>query len=185
MIQPVRVPNAHNRLEARWIALGAAALVLLVAAMVAFSAFNAPKAQPVTNLDSEMLRVAKGLYCPVCPSTPLDVCETQACVQWRALIKEKLANGETETDIRAYFVAQYGERVLGAPPAEGFNVSAYIFPFILLIAGAAFLTVTMRRWQQSRALQMAAAPEAPNDAETPSVAPELAERIRREMEERE
>lgn len=185
MIQPARVPNSHGRLEARWIALGAAALVLIVAAVVAFSALNAPKAQPIANLDSEMLRVAKGLYCPVCPSTPLDVCETQACVQWRALIKEKLGNGETEADIRAYFVAQYGERVLGAPPAEGFNVSAYIFPFILLIAGAAFLIVTMRRWQLSRTAQIAAEPAAATDAETPSVAPELAERIRREMKERE
>ncbi|MBI5877953.1 MAG: cytochrome c-type biogenesis protein CcmH [Chloroflexi bacterium] len=184
MIQPVRATNARSRLEARWVALGAAALVVIVAAVIGFSMLSAPKT-PVTavNLDAEMLRVAKGLYCPVCPSTPLDVCETQACVQWRALIREKLANGESEQDIRAYFVAQYGERVLGAPPAEGFNISAYVFPFILLIAGLAFLTVTMRRWQLSRAALAAAEPEASD--EQPAVAPDVAKRIRREMKERE
>lgn len=183
MIQPAPLSNPQRHIDARWLAAGAAALVLVLAAALGFSLLNAPKVQPSANLDSEMLRVAKGLYCPVCPSTPLDVCETQACVQWRALIREKLANGESEAQIRAYFVAQYGERVLGAPPAEGFNVSAYVFPFILLIAGAAFLVVTMRRWQLSRAALRTAEPAA--DDEPPSVAPELAERIRRELKERE
>ncbi len=184
MIQPAPLSNPQRRIDARWLAAGAAAIVLVLAAVLGFSLLSAPKAQPAANLDSEMLRVAKGLYCPVCPSTPLDVCETQACVQWRALIREKLANGESEAQIRAYFVAQYGERVLGAPPAEGFNISAYVFPFILLIAGAAFLAVTMRRWQQSRAALKTAEPAAGAD-EPPSVAPEYAERIRRALKERE
>ncbi|MBE3068018.1 MAG: cytochrome c-type biogenesis protein CcmH, partial [Chloroflexi bacterium] len=60
--------------------------------------------------DDDINRVAKKLYCPVCPNTPLDVCETQACQDWRAQIHDQLAAGWTEQQVIDYFVAQYGER---------------------------------------------------------------------------
>lgn len=91
------------------------------------------------DLDAQTLQVAKGLYCPVCPGTPLDVCETQACQQWRALIKEKLGQGETPAQIEAYFISQYGERVLGAPRAQGLNLVVYLLPAFAVSAGAALL----------------------------------------------
>jgi cytochrome c-type biogenesis protein CcmH len=98
------------------------------------------------NLDDETNRIAKTLYCPVCPNTPLDVCSTQACAQWRALIKEMLQQGKTEEQIRAYFVQQYGDVVLGAPPAQGFNWLAYILPAIGIVLGAAIAWFTVRQW---------------------------------------
>lgn len=193
MIQPVPATPAQPNSSRRWIVAGATLLLVVLAALLGAAALGAtaPVKTPPADLDGEMLRVAKGLYCPVCPSTPLDVCETQACVQWRALIKEKLAAGESEQQIRAYFVAQYGERVLGAPPAEGFNLGAYVFPFILLIVGAVFLYVTMRRWQALRTAQAtAAAPvrgaqDAPPAEPPSSISPEMAERIRLALKERE
>lgn len=91
------------------------------------------------DLDAQTLQVSKGLYCPVCPGTPLDACETQACQQWRALIKEKLSQGETPAQIEAYFIAQYGERVLGAPRAQGLNLVVYALPAFAVSTGAALL----------------------------------------------
>ena len=46
--------------------------------------------------DDDVNAVAKKLYCPVCPNTPLDVCETQACEDWRAQIRDQLAAGWNE-----------------------------------------------------------------------------------------
>ncbi|MBI4671226.1 MAG: cytochrome c-type biogenesis protein CcmH [Chloroflexi bacterium] len=134
--------------------------------------------QPSPNVDDEVLRISKSLYCPVCTGVPLDVCETQACVQWRALIREKLLAGESEAQIRQYFIAQYGERVLGAPPPEGFNLSAYILPVLVLLIGAVILFWTARGWLKR-----------PQTANVPSTAPqvpsEYAERIARELKARE
>jgi len=157
----------------RWFALGALALAI-------FLAMNAPRVlAQAPNVDNEVLRIAKGLYCPVCPATPLDVCSTQACVQWRDLIKQKLLAGENEEQIRAYFVAQYGERVLGAPPPEGFNLGAYLLPFLLLLAGGGALFFTLRDWVQSRAH---ASPETLTPA---AMGSEYAARIAQELKERE
>ena len=57
--------------------------------------------------DDEVNDVAQELYCPVCENTPLDVCGTQACADWRELIRTKLAQGETAQDVYAYFARQY------------------------------------------------------------------------------
>lgn len=159
----------------RWFALGALGVALAV-----FFAMNTPRAFAQSpNVDSEVIRIAKNLYCPVCPATPLDVCSTQACVQWRDLIKQKLVAGENEDQIRAYFVAQYGDRVLGAPPPEGFNLGAYLLPLLLLLAGGGVLFFTLRGWVKSRA---SASPEMPAPA---AIGGEYAARIARELAERE
>lgn len=116
-------------------------------AMLAF--FVAPRTgnygTPSANLDVEMMRVAKGLYCPVCPGVPLDVCDTQACQQWRGLIREKLGEGQTQSQIEAYFEEQYGQRVLGAPRAEGINILVYALPAFAVAAGAALLYLFAQR----------------------------------------
>lgn len=113
---------------------------------------------PMGDLNAQTLQVAKGLYCPVCAGTPLDVCETQACQQWRELIKEKLSQGQTPSEIQSYFVAQYGERVLGAPRAQGLNLIVYLLPAFAVSAGAAMLYLfAARRVKNAPALAPTAA----------------------------
>lgn len=96
-------------------------------------------AQTPAPSDDEVNRVAKQLYCPVCENVPLDVCPTQACAQWRATIREKLAQGWTEQQIRDFFAEQYGARVLASPPATGLSVLVWILPPLAVAAGAVIL----------------------------------------------
>lgn len=162
----------HWILLLAFIALGLIifAFLLLVTAPPAI----APTKAPAASLDDETVRVAQNLYCPVCPGVPLDVCETQACQQWRALIRQKLAAGETPEQIEQYFVAQYGERVLGAPRPEGFNLAVYVAPAAAILVGALILLIAARRWMGTHAV--AATLPAPD---------EYRERIERELKESE
>ncbi len=97
--------------------------------------------------DDEVNAVAQQLYCPVCENVPLDVCPTQACEQWRATIREKLASGWDEQQIKDYFVEQYGARVLATPPAEGLNWLVYVLPPLALVFGAYLVFRAVRTWQ--------------------------------------
>ena len=106
-------------------------------------------AQSPTPTDDEVNRIAHQLYCPVCENTPLDVCPTEACRQWRELIRQKLEQGWTEGQIKQYFVVQYGSRVLGEPPASGFNWLIYLLPPILILLGAFVLFCVLRSWTQT------------------------------------
>jgi cytochrome c-type biogenesis protein CcmH len=99
--------------------------------------------------DDEVNAIAKQLYCPVCENIPLDVCPTVACEQWRATIREKLSEGWNESQIKDYFVAQYGDRVLATPPATGLNVLVYILPPVAFLIGAAVLFRAVRSWRSA------------------------------------
>lgn len=110
--------------------------VLLLALILFGLTLGSVKAQNPTPSDNEVNAIAKQLYCPVCENIPLDVCPTQACAQWRELIREKLAAGWSEQQIKDYFAAQYGDRVLAQPPTRGLNWVVYILPPVLFMVGA-------------------------------------------------
>lgn len=95
----------------------------------------AQQATPVPVSDDQVNTVAKDLFCPVCENTPLDVCPTKACEEWRQLIREKLSLGWSPNQITDYFAAQYGDRVLGAPPARGLNWLVYVIPPLIILVG--------------------------------------------------
>jgi cytochrome c-type biogenesis protein CcmH len=98
-------------------------------------------------------------------------------VQWRDLIRQKLAAGEKPEQIINYFQATYGDRVLQEPPRGGFTGLVWILPFVGLVAGVAILVVVLRRMTaQPAPVQSEAAPSEPAD--------EYRERLERELKER-
>lgn len=100
-------------------------------------------AQAPTPSDDDVNRVAKQLYCPVCESTPLDVCPTEACRQWRDLIRTMLAEGKSDAEIKQYFVEHYGARVLAEPPNK---FVSYLVPGVIILAGALLLLRGFQMW---------------------------------------
>lgn len=133
--------------------------------------------------DDEVNAVAKQLYCPVCENTPLDVCPTQACKDWRELIRQQLSDGWSEQQVLDYFAATYGPQVLAQPPINGFSALVWILPVIGLAGGGVFLWRLLRRWQTHPSL-----PAKPTEVEaatpTPDIAPEMLARIEQEVETR-
>lgn len=122
---------------------------LIFAILMALLIFGGALAQnptplPVTVNDNQVNEVAKELFCPVCENIPLDVCPTQACTQWRDLIRLRLSEGWSKDQIKSYFAQQYGDRVLGVPPAVGLNLLVYILPPLVILAGV-FVVVRVLR----------------------------------------
>lgn len=103
---------------------------------------------PRQPTDDEVNAVAKQLYCPVCENIPLDVCPTLACEQWRGVIRDKLAAGWDEEQIKTYFVNQYGDRVLATPPVRGLNWLVYIIPPVVILAGIVLLYRAFSAWKK-------------------------------------
>lgn len=123
-------------------------------ALLTFTSFTIAFAQsgnPPT--DDEVNAIAHKLYCPVCENTPLDVCPTDACKDWRELIRTMLAEGKTEDQILQHFKEQYGARVLAEPPKEGFYWLVYILPPAIILVGAFILIRAMREWTKSQATE--------------------------------
>ena len=99
--------------------------------------------------DDEVNAIASQLFCPVCQNTPLDICPTQACRQWRELIRQMLAEGKTAAEIKQYFVSYYGASVLSEPPRSGINWLIYIVPPVAFLIGVFLLFMAFRTWKKS------------------------------------
>jgi cytochrome c-type biogenesis protein CcmH len=121
------------------------ALAILFAFSLGFIVNFTASAQGPTPTDDDVNRIAKQLYCPVCESTPLDVCPTEACRQWRDLIRTMLTQGKSEAEIKQYFVEQYGARVLAEPPNR---LVAYLVPAVAILLGAFLLFRGFQMWMK-------------------------------------
>ncbi len=125
-------------------------LLIIMALAIGFTivVVKVASAQQPTPSDDEVNAIASQLYCPVCENTPLDVCPTTACHDWRELIRQMLADGKTPDEIKQYFVDHYGARVLGKPPAAGFNWLIYVVPPVVFLLGIFLLVQAFRLWRR-------------------------------------
>lgn len=91
--------------------------------------------------------VAKELICQCGCNNVLGVCEmTGWAVPAKELIQEKIDQGLNKEQVLAYFVEEYGTKILAAPPKKGFNLIAWIMPFAVIGAGAILILLLLRVW---------------------------------------
>jgi cytochrome c-type biogenesis protein CcmH len=140
--------------------------LILLACAIALAAAPSAFGQPPPNaadLEAE-------LVCPVCETT-LDQSNAPVARQMKLFIRERIAAGDTEQEIKDALVADFGPRVLATPPKSGFGLLAWLLP--LGAVGVAALVVGSLVWAWSRR-RPAAAAEQPLD-------PELERRLDEEL----
>jgi cytochrome c-type biogenesis protein CcmH len=59
---------------------------------------------------------------------------------------DQLAEGHSPEEVKAYFIARYGEWVLLEPDPRGFNLFVYIVPVLGLLFGGGLVAMALRRW---------------------------------------
>jgi len=114
------------------------------------------------------------VMCPTCKTT-LDQSTAPIANRIRRYISARIAAGDTKSEIKRKLVLQFGPSVLAEPSKHGFNLLAWVLPFVALGLGAAVLAWLVWRWSRRR------------EAETPAVAgaasldPELERRLDDEL----
>jgi cytochrome c-type biogenesis protein CcmH len=93
----------------------------------------------------------------------------------REFIRARIEAGDSEGEIEAALVDQFGEAVLASPPKEGFNLLAWVLPLAGGAVAVAAVAVALRRWSRTR-------PEAsPVAKAAPALDPDLERRIDEEL----
>lgn len=141
--------------------LSAAALSLIVLA-----ALVPPAAASAANQRASLTDIENDVMCVVC-NTPLAVSQSPQADAERQFIRNLIAKGQTKGQIERALVAQYGPSVLALPPAHGFNLTVYVLPPAILVAGIAALAVVLPRWRR----RARAAPGVTADGAAPDLDP--------------
>ncbi|HSJ24283.1 MAG TPA: cytochrome c-type biogenesis protein [Longimicrobiales bacterium] len=99
-----------------------------------------------TLIDRQTREISSQLRCVVCQGLSLQDSPSQLAQEMRAIVREKLEEGMTPAEVKAYFLDRYGEWVLLAPEPKGFNLLVYVMPVLMLVGGAGFVFFKARSW---------------------------------------
>ena len=86
-------------------------------------------------LDKRTSALAEELRCLVCQNQTLAESNAPLAVDLRNQIREQLAKGASEGEVRDFMVARYGDFVLYKPPFKASTAALWLGPFVLLALG--------------------------------------------------
>ncbi len=84
------------------------------------------------------------LKCVVCEGQSLAESDADFAVAMRAHIRRMVGEGSSKQQVRDYFTARYGDRVLLNPPLNPATLLLWFGPLLLIFLGAIFL------WRNTR-----------------------------------
>jgi len=128
--------------------LAAAAFVMLASTFACGQADEIAHPDPV--VEQRLNDLAEELRCLVCQNQTIADSNAPLALDLRNQIRQQVAQGRTDEQIRAYMVARYGDFVLYRPPLKATTVMLWLGPLALLLVGAGvFWTVVRKRRPQT------------------------------------
>ncbi len=123
--------------------------------MLAVVALVLPALAPASEEHPTLRELEGELMCPTCGTT-LELSNAPAANQIRRFVRERIAAGDTKSEIEDKLVAEFGRGVLASPPKEGFDLLAWVLPFLAAGVAAGVIGFLVVRWSRSRDSEPAA-----------------------------
>jgi cytochrome c-type biogenesis protein CcmH len=130
-------------MSGRWLAFAGAVLV------VALSALVAGRVGRSATPEARAHAIASELRCPVCLNLSVADSPSRLAGAMRAEILDQLRAGRTEEQVRAYFVARYGDWILLEPEGRGLELVPVLFPAAAVLVGIGVWALAVRRRARS------------------------------------
>lgn len=120
-------------------------LMILLAGIMLVAA-NAPEL-PLDNpaQEARALSLFKELRCPTCIAQSIHDSNSEIATDLRILVREQIAQGRTNEEIRNYLVARYGDVILLRPPVIASTLLLWLGPWLVFILGGYIVFVSIRR----------------------------------------
>jgi cytochrome c-type biogenesis protein CcmH len=110
--------------------------------------------------DERVISVTSTLSCNcgTCPHEPVHTCSCGTAARLRAEVAAFISKGKSPEDARLAMIEQYGYDIVPKPPFAGFNLIAWIGPFLLIAIVGTAITLWLLR-SSKRQTAIAAKPE--------------------------
>jgi cytochrome c-type biogenesis protein CcmH len=133
-----------------WVLIGIALIVVVVALW----------SRSGTESDAERAqRLGREFACPVCTGESVGASNSSEARAMRSIIQDRIAAGDTDDDIKARFVAAYGERILLEPDRGGLGIIVWGVPILGVVLGGGGIYLALRRWSRAPRLVASEADE--------------------------
>jgi cytochrome c-type biogenesis protein CcmH len=121
------------------------ALLLACAGLPAARAAEAPEVGDNPAAERHMMQLAEELRCLQCQNQTLADSAAPLAVDLRQEIRELIAQGKSDDEIKAYLAARYGDFVFYRPPVKAKTLVLWFGPGLVLVLGLAALYFALRR----------------------------------------
>jgi cytochrome c-type biogenesis protein CcmH len=85
------------------------------------------------------------IRCVQCQNEPIAQSTADIAADMRLLVRERIAAGDSDAEIRTFFRERYGDFVLFRPPWDSRTWALWAAPFLLAVAGLAAVMALRRR----------------------------------------
>ena len=129
----------------RWLGWVAIAWLLALSA-VALVAYGSPTSSP--SLAVRVRDIADAVRCPACQGETVEESQTAIAASIRAIIRQRLVDGQSPAAIEAFLASRYGAQILLSPPSHGVGALAWLAPPLAALSGAVVLVALVVDWRR-------------------------------------
>ncbi|SFZ85857.1 cytochrome c-type biogenesis protein CcmH [Devosia enhydra] len=121
------------------------AIILSLAVLSPAHAMLPDEVLPNPALEARARAISAELRCLVCQNQSIDDSDAPLARDLRIIVRERLLAGDTDTQVRDFVVARYGEFVLLRPVLAAHTIVLWIAAPLVLILGMAGVVLAARR----------------------------------------
>ena len=123
---------------------------LLLAASLgsaALAALAAPVAGTFSSqaMETRARALQRQLRCLVCQGESIDESQAPLAAELRQLVREQMADGRSDSQIKQFLVARYGDFILMEPPLQPDTYFLWLAPFVVLLGAGGVAYWVIRR----------------------------------------
>jgi cytochrome c-type biogenesis protein CcmH len=124
---------------------GLIAVATPLAAQTSAPAALADTQLPDARREASAKALMETLRCVVCQGQSIADSDAQMAGDMRALVRGRIAAGDTPTQVRDWLIARYGDYITYDPPLSATTWPLWLAPALLLLAGAWIARTSFRR----------------------------------------
>jgi len=128
-------------------------LLVLLAAMACMAAASDPSERlPDPAQEARARELFRDVRCLVCQNESIDDSDADLAQDLRRVVREQVAAGRSDAQVKGFLTERYGEFVLLRPAFSLGNALLWLTPLLAVLAGAGLWIARLRRREPVEAL---------------------------------
>ncbi len=125
-------------------------LVAVLAVLTMGTAADPSEQLPDPAQEARARTLFREVRCLVCQNESIDDSDAELAGDLRKVVREQIAAGRSDTQVKAFLTDRYGPYVLLKPAFDAANAALWLTPILALLAGLALL---IARWRRREGVQ--------------------------------